>query len=160
MNSLNFKVYHTLSYFQGTLAGLIIGLSQLNCSELRLKRLCCRSGLLGVDKLISYILQEWLNDIRRNQLRSILGGVGPTYSLLQLFQGVKDLFWMPVQQYRQDGRIVRGLQRGAHSFSTSTAMAMLELSNRLVTTIQVRVYNTSKYLCRTSTLCDICIFNV
>lgn len=121
---------------QGTLAGLIIGLSQLNCSELRLKRLCCRSGLLGVDKLISYILQEWLNDIRRNQLRSILGGVGPTYSLLQLFQGVKDLFWMPVQQYRQDGRIVRGLQRGAHSFSTSTAMAMLELSNRLVTTIQ------------------------
>lgn len=51
--------------------------------------------------------------------------------------GVKDLFWMPVQQYKQDGRIVRGLQRGAHSFSTSTAMAMLELSNRLVTTIQV-----------------------
>ena len=78
-----------------------------------------------------------MNDIKQNQLCSILGGVGPAYSFLQLFQGIKDLFWMPVQQYRQDGRIVRGLQRGAHSFSTSTAMAVLELSNRLVSTIQV-----------------------
>ena len=86
---------------------------------------------------MNYILSEWLNDIRQNQLQSILGGVGPTYSLLQLFQGMKDLFWMPVQQYRQDGRIVRGLQRGAHSFSASTAMAVLELSNRLVSTVQV-----------------------
>jgi len=121
---------------QGTLAGLIIGLSQLNCSELRLKRLCNRTGLLGADKLMNYILTEWLNDIKVNQLQSILGGVGPAYSFLKLFQGIKDLFWMPVQQYRQDGRIVRGLQRGAHSFSTSTAMAVLELSNRLVSTIQ------------------------
>ncbi|XP_047132306.1 autophagy-related protein 2 homolog B isoform X1 [Hydra vulgaris] len=121
---------------QGTLAGIIIGLSQLNCSEIRLKRLCSRSGLLGPDKLINYMVTEWMNDIKQNQLGSILGGVGPTYSFLQLFQGIKDLFWMPVQQYRQDGRIVRGLQRGAHSFSTSTAMAVLELSNRLVSTIQ------------------------
>lgn len=63
------------------------------------------------------------------------------YCLTMLFSsvGLKDLFWIPVQQYRQDGRIVRGLQKGAHSFSTSTAMAVLELSNRLVTTMQVRL---------------------
>ena len=116
-----------------------MGLSQLNCSELRLKRLCSRSGLLGADKLINFVITEWLNDIKHNQLQSILGGVGPAYSFMQLFQGLKDLFWMPVAQYRQDGRIVRGLQKGAHSFSTSTAMAVLELSNRLVSTMQVRV---------------------
>lgn len=29
---------------QGTFAGLLIGLAQLNCSELKLKRLCCRHG--------------------------------------------------------------------------------------------------------------------
>jgi len=121
---------------KGTLAGLIMGLSQLNCSELKLRRLCSRSGLLGSDKLINFIITEWLNDIKQNQLKSILGGVGPAYSFMQLFQGLKDLFWMPVLQYRQDGRIVRGIQRGAHSFSTSTAMAVLELSNRLVSTMQ------------------------
>lgn len=30
--------------FQGTFAGIIIGLTQLNCSELKLRRLCYRQG--------------------------------------------------------------------------------------------------------------------
>lgn len=76
-------------------------------------------------------------DIKTNQIPGILGGVGPTYSFVQLYQGLKDLFWLPVQQYRQDGRLVRGLQKGAHSFSTSTAMALLEITNRIVQTVQV-----------------------
>ncbi|XP_043552811.1 autophagy-related protein 2 homolog B-like isoform X2 [Chiloscyllium plagiosum] len=125
-----------MSMDQGTLAGILIGLAQLNCSELKLKRLCYRHGLLGVDKLISYALNEWLTDIKKNQLPGILGGVGPMHSLVQLVQGLKDLVWLPIEQYRRDGRIVRGLQRGAASFGTSTAMAALELTNRLVQTIQ------------------------
>lgn len=43
---------------------------------------------------------------------------------------------MPIDQYRRDQRIVRGIQRGAYAFSTSTAMATLELTNRFVTLIQ------------------------
>lgn len=121
---------------QGTFAGILIGLAQLNCSELKLKRLCCRHGLLGFDKVIQYAVTEWLADIRKNQLPGILGGVGPMHSVVQLFHGVRDLFWLPIEQYRKDGRIIRGLQRGAASFGTSTASAALELSNRLVQAIQ------------------------
>ncbi|XP_032089810.1 autophagy-related protein 2 homolog A isoform X2 [Thamnophis elegans] len=120
----------------GTFAGILIGLAQLNCSELKLKRLCCRHGLLGVEKVVSYALTEWLMDIRKNQLPGILGGVGPMHSFVQLFHGLRDLFWLPIEQYRKDGRIIRGLQRGAASFGTSTASAALELSNRLVQAIQ------------------------
>lgn len=54
-----------------------------------------------------------------------------------LAQGIRDLFWLPVEQYKRDGRFVRGMQRGATSFSTSTAMAMLELTNRAVQSVQV-----------------------
>uniref|UniRef100_A0A8D0LD16 Autophagy related 2A n=1 Tax=Sphenodon punctatus TaxID=8508 RepID=A0A8D0LD16_SPHPU len=68
----------------GTFAGILIGLAQLNCSELKLKRLCCRHGLLGVDKVVNYALSEWLTDIRKNQLPGILGGVGPMHSVVQL----------------------------------------------------------------------------
>ncbi|KAM4690397.1 autophagy-related protein 2 homolog B isoform 2-T2 [Rhinophrynus dorsalis] len=125
-----------VSMDQGTLTGILIGLAQLNSSELKLKRLCYRHGLLGVDKLFSYAINEWLTDIKRNQLPGILGGVGPMHSLVQLVQGLKDLVWLPIEQYRKDGRIVRGFQRGASSFGTSTAMAALELTNRLVQTIQ------------------------
>uniref|UniRef100_A0A8C0CDH4 Autophagy related 2B n=1 Tax=Balaenoptera musculus TaxID=9771 RepID=A0A8C0CDH4_BALMU len=120
----------------GTLAGILIGLAQLNCSELKLKRLFYRHGLLGVDKLLSRAITEWLTDIKKNQLPGILGGVGPMHSLVQLVQGLKDLVWLPVEQYRKGGRIVRGFQRGAASFGTSTAMAALELTNRMVQTIQ------------------------
>lgn len=54
-------------------------------------------------------------------------------------QGFRDLVWLPIEQYRKDGRIVRGFQRGTASFGTSTAMAALELTNRMVRTIQVKL---------------------
>ncbi|EFN86545.1 Autophagy-related protein 2-like protein A [Harpegnathos saltator] len=120
----------------GPFAGLLMGLAQLNCSELRLKRLSHRYGLLGYDKLLAYLASEWLQDIKKNQLPGLLSGVGPMYSVVQLFQGIRDLFWLPIEQYQKDGRIVRGLQRGANSFTTSTAMAALELTSRLVQAIQ------------------------
>ena len=120
----------------GKIAGLLMGLGRLNCSQLRLQKIVHRHGLLGLDKLINFTLNEWAADIRNNQLPSILGGVGPIHSFVQLFQGFRDLVWLPVEQYRKDGRIVRGLQRGTSSFGTSTSMAVLELGNRLVWFVQ------------------------
>ena len=43
---------------------------------------------------------------------------------------------MPIDQYRKDKRIVRGIQKGATSFSNSTAMAVIDLTQRLVHVIQ------------------------
>ena len=39
---------------------------------------------LGVDKVLGYALNEWLQDIRKNQLPGLLGGVGPMHSVVQL----------------------------------------------------------------------------
>ncbi|XP_013385934.1 autophagy-related protein 2 homolog B-like [Lingula anatina] len=130
--------YHgkRLDMAHGRLAGLLAGLAQLNCSELKLKRLNHKAGHLGAERVAAYALKEWLQDIKTNQLPSILGGVGPMHTLVQLVQGIRDLFWLPYEQYQKDGRIVRGLQRGASSFGTSTAMAALDLTNRLVQSVQ------------------------
>lgn len=68
----------------GPLAGLLMGLGQLQCSEIRLKRISYRHGILGFDRLINFLIQEWLQDIKKRQLPKILGGVGPMYSLVQL----------------------------------------------------------------------------
>ncbi|VVC35435.1 Vacuolar protein sorting-associated protein 13, N-terminal domain,Vacuolar protein sorting-associated [Cinara cedri] len=121
---------------QGSLAGLLMGLAQLNCSEITLKRIVHKHGLLGFDKLLTFITQEWLQDIKKHQLPSLLGGVGPMYSFVRLIQGFRDLVQLPIEQYQKDGRIVRGLQRGANSFTTSTAMAALEIATRIVNLIQ------------------------
>ena len=88
--------------------------------------------------MIGYALAEWLADIRRTQLPGILGGVGPVHSFVQLFQGLVDLVRLPIDQYRKDGRVMLGLQRGANAFTTSSAMAFLELANRGVQLVQVR----------------------
>lgn len=37
-----------------------------------------------MDKLLAFVLNEWLNDIKKNQLPSVLGGVGPMHSFVQL----------------------------------------------------------------------------
>jgi len=58
------------------------------------------------------------------------------HSVIQLMQGLKDLILMPVEQYQKDGRILRGLQRGAHSFTSSTAMSLLDFTNKLLGTIK------------------------
>lgn len=68
----------------GPLAGLLMGLGQLQFSEITLKKISYRHGILGVDKLVQFLVQEWLRDIKKRQLPKILGGVGPMYSLVQL----------------------------------------------------------------------------
>uniref|UniRef100_A0A182Y760 Autophagy-related protein 2 n=1 Tax=Anopheles stephensi TaxID=30069 RepID=A0A182Y760_ANOST len=121
----------------GSLAGLLMGLGQLQCSEIRLKKISYRHGLLGVDRLLNFLLQEWLQDIKKHQLPKIIGGFGPMYSLVQLLQGIWDLFWLPIEQYQKDGRIVRGLQRGAQSFTARTALAALEITTRIIHLLQI-----------------------
>lgn len=64
--------------------------------------------------------------------------MGTSHNPIPAVQGFRDLLWLPIEQYRKDGRLMRGLQRGAASFGSSTASAALELSNRLVQAIQVR----------------------
>ena len=75
-----------------------------------------RHGILGPDRLLVHTLEEWLNDIKRNQIPYVLGGVGPVSSVVQIVRGIKDLVCMPIEQYRRDGRIILGLQRGTQSF--------------------------------------------
>jgi len=116
-------VFNVARALQGTIAGLLMGLGQLNCSQLKLRKIVHRHGLLGVDRVINFALNEWADDIRRNQLPSILGGVGPLHSVVQFFQGVHDLVWLPVEQYKKDGRIIRGLQKGTSAFGKSRVLA-------------------------------------
>lgn len=52
-------------------------------------------------------------------------------------QGIIDLFRLPIEQYQRDGRIVRGIQLGAQSFTSRTALAALELTTRLIYLLQV-----------------------
>ena len=121
---------------QGALTGLLAGLAQLNCSEITLRQLEFKQGVLGLDKLLALAATAWLADIRSTQLPALLGGVGPMHALLQMVTGLRDLFLMPIEQYKKDGRIVRGLQRGTTSFTHSTTLSILEVTNKLLSVVK------------------------
>ncbi|CAF3761845.1 unnamed protein product [Rotaria sordida] len=113
----------------GPLLNLLIGLAQLAKVDIYLKRISYKSGLLGYEKLFKFLLNEWLNDIRPTD---VIKGIVPLSSISQIVIGIKDLFYLPIDQYRRDGRVFLGIQRGASSFTTSTALALIELSSQLV----------------------------
>jgi len=121
---------------QGALTGILAGLAQLNCSELTLKQLDLKAGILGIDKLLATAATAWLADIRSSQLPALLGGVGPMHAFLQLLLGIRDLVLLPIEQYRKDGRIVRGLQKGTTSFTHSTTLSFLDVTNKFLTVIK------------------------
>ena len=50
--------------------------------------------------------------------------------------GVLDLVRLPYYQYQEDGRILWGLQRGATAFTSSTGVAVVELTSRMLETVQ------------------------
>ncbi|KAH8349644.1 hypothetical protein KR084_003244 [Drosophila pseudotakahashii] len=121
---------------RGPVTGLIMGLAQLQGSGINLREIVNRRGILGWNKLCEFLAKEWLKDIKRNQLPNILSGIGPTNAVLQLFQGVYDLFRLPIEQYNKDGRIIRGFQLGAQSFTARTALAALEITSRIIHLLQ------------------------
>lgn len=121
---------------QGALAGILMGLADLDRSELIIKRIQANHGMRGIDRVLGFALNHWLQDIKKNQVPNILSGIGPIHHVIDLFKGIRDLVYMPIEQYRRDKRLVRGFQRGASSFSSSTAMAAISLMNRFISIIQ------------------------
>ena len=45
--------------------------------------------------------------------------------------GFVELFSAPVEAYKRDGRVLRGVKKGASAFTSSTAVAALEMSGRM-----------------------------
>jgi hypothetical protein len=114
-----------------TITKLLMVVVQLSNTEIKLKRVYYRRGFLGVDKLFQTLIREWLSDIQRNQMKNLIKGWGIFNSLIQFFEGFTYLIWYPIDQYKRDGRVLCGIQKGSAAFSTCTVLATIELTNRM-----------------------------
>ena len=88
-------------------------------------------GVSGFDKLGHTLNDIWMPDIKRNQLPSVLAGLAPIRSLVNVGGGVKDLVVVPMREYKKDGRIVRSIQKGALSFAKTTSNELVKLGAKL-----------------------------
>jgi autophagy-related protein 2 len=79
----------------------------------------------------------WTPDVKATQLVEVISGVAPIRSVVNVGSGVADLVLLPIAQYKKDGRIVRGVQKGTTAFFKSTAVEAIKLGARLATGTQV-----------------------
>ncbi len=114
-----------------TITKLLMVVVQLSNTEIKLKRIYYRRGFLGPEKLFQALVREWLSDIQRNQMKNLIKGWGVFNSLIQFFEGFTYLIWYPIEQYKKDGRVLCGIQKGSAAFSTCTVLATIELTNRM-----------------------------
>jgi len=75
-------------------------------------------------------------DIRK-QIPNVIGSYTPISALVQLTQGFRDLFAIPLSELRkEDGQLIRGIQQGASNFGISTATAAIDATQRLASIVQ------------------------
>ncbi|KAJ9050559.1 autophagy- protein 2 [Entomophthora muscae] len=105
--------------------------AQLSLDKVRL------TGVNGFARLTDELISHWLPQIKGSQIPQMVSGVGPMRTLSNLGSGVADLVLLPFQQFKKDGRIVKGVAKGVASFARSTTSEAVHVSASLVMGAQV-----------------------
>ncbi|KIK57741.1 hypothetical protein GYMLUDRAFT_75350 [Collybiopsis luxurians FD-317 M1] len=95
------------------------------------------SGITGWPRLGELLNDLWTPDVKATQLVDVISGVAPIRSMVNVGSGIADLVLLPIAQYKKDGRIVHGMQKGTTAFVKSTAIEAIKLGAKLATGTQV-----------------------
>lgn len=98
--------------------------------ELQLKHVHA-AGMYGWGNVGETVLGEWLEDISQNQIHKLLKGIPTVRSLSALYTAASKLVSSPVQSYRKDRRLVKGVQRGTIAFLRSISLEAVGLGVHL-----------------------------
>ncbi|KAJ4716330.1 autophagy-related protein 2-like [Melia azedarach] len=98
--------------------------------ELKLKHVHA-VGIYGWGGVCETIVGEWLEDISQNQIHKVLQGLPTIRSLVAVGSGAAKLVSMPVESYRKDKRVLKGMQRGTVAFLRSISLEAVGLGVHL-----------------------------
>ncbi|QIW97014.1 hypothetical protein AMS68_002532 [Peltaster fructicola] len=102
----------------------------LDAANIRLKHAIVY-GIKGFEPLHKTLNDVWMPDVRRNQLPTVLAGLAPVRSLVNIGTGIRDVVAIPVREYRKDGRVVRSISKGAFHFGKTTASELARLGAKV-----------------------------
>ncbi|KAJ3694804.1 hypothetical protein LUZ60_000181 [Juncus effusus] len=98
--------------------------------DLKLKNVSA-VGVYGFGSICETVLGEWLEDISHNQVHKLIKGLPPLKSLLAVSSGTSKLFSLPLKSYKKDGKLLKGMQRGAVAFIRSVSIEAVGLGVHL-----------------------------
>ena len=90
----------------------LLNLCSLKNVKLQLTAVSLR-GVSGWAAVGVGIRESWVRDVTQKQIYRILMGPSAIRSVYNVGQGMADLVLVPLEQYRKDGRLLRGLRKGA-----------------------------------------------
>ncbi|KAI9823549.1 MAG: autophagy- protein 2 [Phylliscum demangeonii] len=105
-------------------------------------------GVSGFDKLSRTLNDIWMPDIKTTQLPGVLAGLAPVRSIVNVGGGLRGLVVVPLQEYRRDGRLVRGLQKGAVAFARTTTSELVKLGTKVAIRTQTALQGAEEFLNR------------
>ncbi|KAJ3348571.1 autophagy- protein 2 [Entophlyctis luteolus] len=99
--------------------------AEMTLNEVRL------NGVNGTSNLVSLIRMQWLKEVTSNQPHRVVKGLTGVKTLANVGAGIADLILLPWQQYKVDGRVLKGLEKGVVSLSKAAALETLSLGTRV-----------------------------
>ncbi|XP_048128859.1 autophagy-related protein 2 isoform X2 [Rhodamnia argentea] len=88
-------------------------------------------GVYGWNNVCETIIGEWLEDISQNQIHKVLRGLPTIRSLISVGSAAAKLVSCPVENYKKDHRVLKGLQRGTVAFLRSISLEAVGLGVHL-----------------------------
>ncbi|KAF0904085.1 hypothetical protein E2562_031761 [Oryza meyeriana var. granulata] len=98
--------------------------------DLKLKQVSAM-GVYGFNNICEIVAAEWLEDISKNQVHKLLKGLPPIKSLVAVSSGAKKLVSSPINSYKKDRKLLKGIQRGAVAFIRSISIEAVGLGVHL-----------------------------
>lgn len=135
-----------------------------------------------MSRLLEDLGAAWLPHIKSTQVPNVVSGVSPIRSLVNIGSGFADLILLPIEQYKKDGRIIKGiviyfyiiiffviehflhflieililsgLQKGTQSFAKATTMEAIKFGTKIAVGTQILLEQAEEILSFDSTSND------
>ncbi|KAK8626857.1 hypothetical protein V6N13_134487 [Hibiscus sabdariffa] len=88
-------------------------------------------GVYGWGNVCETIIGEWLEDISQHQIHKVLCGLPTIPSLVAVGAAAAKLVSLPLESYRKDQRVLKGMQRGTRAFLRSISLEAVGLGVHL-----------------------------
>ena len=108
----------------------LLNILPLKGIDLKLKHVSAM-GLYGWNSICETVGAEWLEDISKNQVHKLLKGLPPLKSVSAVVSGTKKLISLPIESYKKDRKLLKGMQRGAVAFIRSVSIEAVGLGVHL-----------------------------
>ncbi|GAM19510.1 hypothetical protein SAMD00019534_026850 [Acytostelium subglobosum LB1] len=89
------------------------------------------SGVGGWDALFNQISRHWVPHIINTQLMGYVSGVRGINSLVHVGESLANLVIIPMEQYRKDGKVFKGLRKGTASFLKNLTLETLSVGAKM-----------------------------